>query len=120
MHSVRKLHRNGMNPVLGNKDPAVELRISRASAVIVQRVPPALADWFMEWQRGIGAAADSSPGYKGADVFPPAEGQGQEWVVLLHFEDERTLHAWLDSPLRAQWVDKLRTQVGNFELSEMP
>jgi uncharacterized protein len=99
---------------------SVELRVSRASAVIVQRVPPGLADWFMEWQRGISAAAESSAGYKGADVFPPAQGQQNEWVVALHFEDENSLRQWLDSSVRAQWVDRLRAQIGEFELKELP
>jgi antibiotic biosynthesis monooxygenase (ABM) superfamily enzyme len=98
----------------------VELRVSRASAVVVQRVPPGLADWFMEWQRGISAAAEASPGYKGTDVFPPAEGQPDEWVVVLHFEDDRSLRRWLDSPVRAQWVDRLRARAGAFELKALP
>jgi antibiotic biosynthesis monooxygenase (ABM) superfamily enzyme len=88
--------------------------------VVVQRVPPALADWFMEWQRGISAAAEGSAGYRGTDVFPPADSQQNEWVVVIHFEDDKSLRQWLDSPIRAQWVDKLRAQVGEFELKALP
>jgi antibiotic biosynthesis monooxygenase (ABM) superfamily enzyme len=88
--------------------------------VVVQRVPPGLADWFMEWQRGISAAAEASPGYQGTDVFPPAEGQQNEWVVVLHFDDNTSLRQWLDSPVRAQWVDRLRARAGEFELNALP
>lgn len=97
-----------------------EPRVSRASAVIVQRIPPDLADWFMEWQRGISAAAADAPGFKGTDIFPPNDSQRNEWVVVIHFQDDRSLHQWLDSPIRAQWVDKLRAKAGAFELKALP
>ena len=31
----------------------MEVCVARASAAIVQRVPPAAVDWFNEWQRGV-------------------------------------------------------------------
>ncbi len=98
----------------------MEVRVSRASAVVVQRVPAALADWFMEWQSGVTAAAEGFAGYRGTDVYPPADGQRDEWVVVIHFDDEKSLQEWLDSPVRAQWVEKLRAQVGDFELKALP
>jgi antibiotic biosynthesis monooxygenase (ABM) superfamily enzyme len=97
----------------------VEVRVCRASAVIVQRVPAA-ADWFLEWQRGVTAAAEQFAGYRGTDVYPPAEGRDDASVVVLHFEDEQALGQWLDSPTRAWWVQKLRARVGDFELQKLP
>jgi uncharacterized protein len=97
----------------------VELRVSRASAVVVQKVPPALEDRFLEWQRGIAAEAEQFPGYHDTNVHPPGDGR-TEWVVLINFEDEKSLKGWLDSPVRAQWVEKLRAQVGDFELKALP
>jgi len=94
----------------------VEVRVSKVSAVVVQRVPPEKADWFMEWQRGISAAAESFSGFRGTDVYPPAEGQGDEWIVVIHFDEAATLKVWLDSPVRAQWVEKLRETIGSFDL----
>ncbi len=44
----------------------LEVRISRASAVVVQQIPPTRAEWFMEWQRGVSEAAESFVGYRGA------------------------------------------------------
>jgi uncharacterized protein len=98
----------------------MELRISRASAVVVQHVPAALADWFMEWQRGVTGAAESFAGYRGTDVYPPADHQRDEWVVVIHFDDEHALKEWLDSSVRSQWVEKLKARVGNFELNALP
>lgn len=97
----------------------MEVHAGRASAVVVQRVPAAGADWFMEWQRGVTAAAASFPGYRGTDVYPPADGR-DEWVVVIHFEDEKSLQGWLTSPVRAGWVEKLRARLGDFELQALP
>jgi uncharacterized protein len=98
----------------------VEIHMSRASAVVVQRVPAALADLFMEWQRGVTVAAEGFSGYLSTDVYPPADNLQDEWVVVINFEDEESLQAWLDSPARAQWVEKLQAQVGDFELKALP
>jgi antibiotic biosynthesis monooxygenase (ABM) superfamily enzyme len=98
----------------------LEVHISRASAVVVQHVPAALADWFMEWQRGATAAAEGFAGYRGTDVYPPGDSGRDEWVVVINFDDEKSLQEWLGSPVRAQWVEKLQAQVGDFELKALP
>ena len=73
------------------KKSGMEVRSSRASAVVVQRVPAASVDWFMEWQRGVTGAAEGFAGYRGTDVYPPADGERDEWVVVIHFDDEKSL-----------------------------
>jgi uncharacterized protein len=94
----------------------VNVHGSNASAVVIQRVPAACVDWFMEWQQGITTAAERFAGYRGTDVYPPGDNLHDEWVVVLQFDDEPSLRRWLDSPVRALGVEKLRTQVGDFEL----
>jgi antibiotic biosynthesis monooxygenase (ABM) superfamily enzyme len=98
----------------------VEVRASRASAVVVQRVPAASADWFMEWQRGVTGTAEAFAGYVGTDVYPPGDGLRDQWVVVIHFNDEQSLQGWLSSSVRAQWVEKLRAHVGDFDLKALP
>jgi uncharacterized protein len=102
------------------KESSMEVRGSRASAVVVQRVPAASVDWFLEWQRGVTGAAEGFAGYRVTDVYPPTEGQRDEWVVVIQFDDEKSLQGWLDSSVRAQWVKKLQSQVGDFELKAIP
>ncbi len=97
----------------------MEVRTSRASAVVIQRIPLEKAEWFMEWQKGITAAAESSPGYSGSDVYPPSDAQS-EWVVVLHFEDDEFLNNWLNSTVRRQWLEKLHERIGEFELQVLP
>ncbi len=96
------------------------VHVSRASAVIVQRVPDAEADWFLGWQADVGRAAEARGGYCGTDVFPPSGDKPDEWVVLIHFEDRKSLDDWLGSPARAEWVDKLRAKIGDFDLKALP
>jgi antibiotic biosynthesis monooxygenase (ABM) superfamily enzyme len=95
----------------------VEVRVSRASSVIVHRVPPGGADRFVEWERGISGATAPFPGYQATDVYPPAEGQ-QDWVVVLHFDNPEALQRWLDSPVRAEWLAKL--QGVEFQMKTLP
>lgn len=94
----------------------MEVRTSRASAVVIQRVPASGSDWFMEWQRGISEAAEAFAGYRGSDVYPPAESRMDPWVIVIHFDDDESLQAWLNSGVRSHWVEKLREEVGDFEL----
>jgi len=74
----------------------------------------------MEWQRGISAAAEGFAGYRGTDIYPPTDGGRDEWVVVIHFDEEKSLRQWLDSPVRAGWVEKLRCRVGDFDLQALP
>ncbi len=78
----------------------MDVRVSQASAVVVQRVPAASADWFMQWQRGVSTAAEIFGGYRGTEVYPPRDDQRNEWVVVIHFDGEKSLREWLDSPVR--------------------
>lgn len=99
--------------------PSLDLHMSRSSAVVVQRVPPARVEAFLDWQREAVGAAEGFAGYCGTDVFPPAAGRGDEWVVLIHFDSEESLARWLDSPERARRVEELRAKVGDFDLKTL-
>jgi antibiotic biosynthesis monooxygenase (ABM) superfamily enzyme len=92
------------------------VRVSRASAVVVQRVPAHHESWFLDWQNGISASAKTFPGYQGTDLYPPSAPQSEEWVTVIHFTDNGALQKWLDSPTRAEWVEKFKTTAGEFDL----
>ncbi len=96
------------------------VNVSRASSVIVHRVPPEAADRFLALQDEFTRAAAAFPGYQSTEVYPPADPTGTEWVVLIHFADAAALRGWLDSPARAEWVAKLRSQIGEFRLETLP
>jgi antibiotic biosynthesis monooxygenase (ABM) superfamily enzyme len=88
--------------------------------VIVHRVSPGNRALFLEWQRGITHAAEGFAGYQGTELYPPATEQEGEWVIVIHFDDSKTLQAWLDSPQRAQWTAKLPREIHSFQLKMLP
>src|SRR5262249_5719402 len=96
----------------------LEVRGARASSVIVQRVPAHAAEAFMDWQRAITVDAAKFPGYQTTEIYRPDE-QG-EWVIILHFDDSKSLQAWLDSSTRAEWMAKLPCEVSNYRLKMLP
>jgi antibiotic biosynthesis monooxygenase (ABM) superfamily enzyme len=109
-----------MNPLPSDAArAALEVRGARASSVIVQRIPPDAVEVFMDWQRGISAAAAEAPGYQTTEIYPPSTGQ-QEWVVVIHFDDAKCLQDWIDSPRRAEWLAKLPKEIHDFRLKTLP
>jgi uncharacterized protein len=100
--------------------PPLEVRGARASSVIVHRLSPDRVDRFLELQRGITQAAEAFSGYQATDVYPPEERQQAEWVVVIHFDAPESLQRWLDSPVRAEWVERLRAEMGDFRLKTLP
>lgn len=98
----------------------MDMRVSKATAVVVQQVPDFSVSWFMDWQQGISDAMDAFQGHLDTEVYPPPGGQGGEWVVVVSFEDEASLQAWLDSPVRKSWVERLHAHIGSFDLKVVP
>ncbi len=99
--------------------PILRLRGPRASTVITQHYPADRADTFMAWQREVAALAGAYPGYQATEVYPPTGG-GDEWVIIIHFDDEAKLQAWLDAPERAAWLAKLPDEALGFRQQTMP
>ena len=86
---------------------------------MVHRVPPTAVKEFKEWQRGITATAEEFPGYEGTDLYPPNNPQSEEWITVIHFEDDDSLQKWIDSAERAQWIEKLGGAIGKFEMKRL-
>lgn len=97
----------------------MEVRVSRASSVIVHRVPPGSLERFQEWQRGISTASAEFPGYEATDIYAPTKGE-QDWVIILHFNQPEAMQRWLKSPTRAQWLAKLQGIEADFQLKTLP
>ena len=111
-----------MNDLPATPDPAppiLRLRGPRASTVITQHYPADQADRFMAWQREVAALAGAYPGYQATEVYPPTGG-GDEWVIIIHFDDEAKLQAWLDAPERAAWLAELPDEALGFRQHTMP
>jgi uncharacterized protein len=110
-----------MKPAPADDPPVpMDIRGARVSTVIVQRVPAARVDRFLECQRGLTQAAEGFPGYQGTELYPPADDRHQDWVSVIHFNDQESLRRWIDSPVRAEWIKKLRDDIGDFRLKTLP
>jgi uncharacterized protein len=100
--------------------PQMQVRRPRSSSVIVHRVAPGSEEVFLDWQRGITGAAEGFTGYQATEVYPPAADRPQEWVIVIHFDDAKSLQDWLDSPQRAEWTTKLPRDIREFRLRTLP
>jgi len=100
--------------------PHLELHQSRASSVIVHHVPKSAVKDFMDWQDGVTTVTETFPGYQTTEVYPPANDQQQDWVVVIHFNDSKSLQAWLDSPKRTECIAKLPKSMQDFRLKIIP
>ena len=74
---------------------------------------------FLECQRGLTRAAEAFPGYQGTELYPPPDDRQEEWVSVIHFDNHESLDRWLQSPVRAEWIKKLRDEIGNFHLTTL-
>jgi antibiotic biosynthesis monooxygenase (ABM) superfamily enzyme len=101
--------------------PHLEVRVARrASSVIVHRIPSESTDDFLDWERSISQAAEAFPGYRGTDIYPPADGGLADWVVIIHFDEADELRRWIDSPVRADWAARLPGALRDFRLKTLP
>jgi uncharacterized protein len=98
----------------------MDIRGARVSTIVVHRVPADRVPRFLECQHGLTQAAEGFPGYKGTELYPPADDRHQEWVAVIHFNDQESLQRWIDSPVRSDWINRLRSEVGDFQLKTLP
>jgi uncharacterized protein len=99
--------------------PILRVRGPRASTVITQQWPADKSEQFLAWQREVAALAAAYPGYQATEVYPPRAG-GDQWVIIIHYDDEAKLQAWLDSPERATWLTKLPSEALGWRQQTMP
>jgi hypothetical protein len=98
----------------------LRVRGPRASSVIVHRFPADHAEAFLDWLRGITDAAGRYAGYQASEVYPPGGDHDDAWVVIIHFDDEALLAAWLDAPERASHLARLPHAARDFRIRTMP
>jgi antibiotic biosynthesis monooxygenase (ABM) superfamily enzyme len=87
-----------------------------ASAIVVDSIPPGRREDYLRWLGGINRAAESFAGYRETSVFPPLQPDGQEWITIVHFQTRADMQYWLESDVRARWVEEFRRDFGDFTL----
>ena len=96
-----------------------DVRCAEASSAIVHHVSPEHVEQFLDWQNGITAAIEQFPGYRGSELYPPADDGHDQWVVVFHFVERASLAAWLGSPERAEWVQRLDRSVADYHVKRL-
>lgn len=76
------------------------------TTVFARRVRPGHEGEYEAWVDGIARTSSGFPGYAGTTVLRPGEGR-EEYVHITQFGSEAQMRRWLDSPERAEWLEKL-------------
>jgi uncharacterized protein len=109
----------GAGPPTGPARAPLDVREARAATMIVHAVPADHVDAFVAWQHAVAEAAAAFAGYQGTELYPPVEGT-DDWVIVIQFDDHAALHAWLDSPTRAELLATLPEAIQPHRLETMP
>jgi uncharacterized protein len=83
-------------------------RQSGASAFFAYDVSPEKEEAFQEWQKAIHAEEIRQPGFLRRKIEPPVPGAGDEWIIVLTFDNDANLSRWLNSPDRQNLLQKGR------------
>jgi uncharacterized protein len=81
------------------------------TTTVTRRVKAGHEAAYEAFLAGISGAARAFPGYLGIEVFRPASGHGGEYRTVYRFDSLAHLHAWLDSPERAAWLERAEPHV---------
>jgi antibiotic biosynthesis monooxygenase (ABM) superfamily enzyme len=98
----------------------IALKSAQASSVIIHHVPADKEAVFWEWQQGIVGAASNFVGYRGTDIYPPENVEGDEWVIILHFDQQANFQNWLASEERRQWLDRFPLPNRDYHFEVLP
>jgi uncharacterized protein len=74
------------------------------TVVFVRRVKRGREGDYEAWLPKIIAAMRRSPGFLGFENLRPVKGLQEEYVLLLRFDSEASLHRWEASPERKRWL----------------
>ena len=81
-------------------------RSTAVSAVVSFQVPPELEAEFLAWQRDIQSLEAEFRGFLRHRVERPIPGVHDEWIIILSFDSDQTMTAWLESPQRRAQLEK--------------
>ncbi|HTE86764.1 MAG TPA: antibiotic biosynthesis monooxygenase [Dehalococcoidia bacterium] len=90
--------------LFNDSDP--RLPAAPVSAIISTRVSPGQEKAFTEWQRHIAAVEAKFEGYQGYKLEPPIPGVQEDWVMVVRFDSDAHLDAWLNSEERRRLLEE--------------
>jgi len=88
---------------------------SSATEVIFSKVRPGKGDVYREWASRIQSEQAKYPGYRGAYLQPPANGDHGHWMTIIRYDTPSHLADWMSSPERAALVKESQEFIENEE-----
>lgn len=84
------------------EEAAPDAASAPATAVISTRIKPGTEAAYRAWEHRIAAVLAKTKGFQGYRFEPPVPGAQDRWVVLVRFDCDANLQAWLRSPPRLE------------------
>lgn len=81
------------------------------TAVIYHLVKPGQEQAYEQWLRDVSAVAQQFSGHAGVSFVRPTDLSHPEYTIILKFDCSQNLKAWMDSPIRQQWMEKVKPLV---------
>jgi hypothetical protein len=89
-----------------------------ACAVISTRVKSGAEAAYRIWEHKVAHLHSTAKGCEGYRLEPPIPGVQDKWLVMLRFDSEANLHAWMNSPERLKllkeaepFIEELHTRI---------
>jgi antibiotic biosynthesis monooxygenase (ABM) superfamily enzyme len=76
-----------------------------ATVMVSQRVKPGREGDYRQWQAAVDRAVAPFVGFRGTEVVPPGDAEG-EWTVIYRFDSKEHLDAWLGSAEREEAMSR--------------
>ncbi|MFL5820586.1 MAG: antibiotic biosynthesis monooxygenase [Solirubrobacteraceae bacterium] len=76
--------------------------------VVSHPVDPDRVDEFRAWHRRLTDAERRFPGFRGSQMFRPVPGVQNDWTVVVRFDTDEHLNAWLESAERKALLEEGR------------
>jgi uncharacterized protein len=81
------------------------------TAVICHLVKPGREQAYEQWLHDISVVAQQFAGHAGVSFVRPIDLSHPEYTIILKFDCYQHLKAWMDSPIRQRWIDKVKPLV---------
>jgi antibiotic biosynthesis monooxygenase (ABM) superfamily enzyme len=79
-----------------------------ATAVITHRIRPGQHAAYERYVDEISPRVESAPGYLDRHWIRPVPGLTETYTIIIRFDTPKNLKAWMTSPDRTHWIEKVR------------
>lgn len=81
------------------------------TAVISHLVKPGQEDRYEQWLHEISKVAQQFEGHSGVSFVRPQNAAHPEYAIILKFDCYKNLRQWMESPIRQEWIDRVKPLV---------